>query len=372
MIFLDNRGNHPPYALVQYLFTGEEHQLKRVMPHGNAKGKDAYKRLQPSTREKLKSSVYDKENTTKQILDNVYRESGDVFHARSSSELPRGPKDIYNARHLEKQTNAFSQHSKSNSDDVRKSQWESSVTVENIWTLLERAKREEELSNDSVFIRECLIHPDLFLVLANNRQLQELCQFCTSQQEHSVFGVDPTFNIFDRNISLTVTTFRNLKLINPTTKKAPVFIGPLMMHQRKDWKTFSRFANSLITSNPDLETILAYGTDGEKALIDGFKRHFRFAIFLRCFIHFRDNIKRELTSRGFSSEVKNLFMSEIFGKQDGSTKFCGLVDRESEEEFDEKLEDLKEEWGKRESNDKAGKQTFFEWFKCNKVTNCSY
>lgn len=129
-MLLDSHGHLLPYALVQYLFTGEEHQLEVVMPHGNAKSKEAYKRLQPSTREKLKLSVYEKEKTTKQILDSVYRESGDVIHARSSSELPRGPKDIYNARHLEKQADAYSQQIKSSSDDVEKSQ--ANVTVENI------------------------------------------------------------------------------------------------------------------------------------------------------------------------------------------------------------------------------------------------
>ena len=56
------------------------------------------------------------------------------------------------------------------------------------------------------------------------------------------------------------------------------------MHQRKDWKTYSRFANSITTERPDLEGIIACGTDGEKALIAGFKRNFRFALFLRCFI----------------------------------------------------------------------------------------
>jgi len=44
------------------------------------------------------------------------------------------------------------------------------------------------------------------------------------------------------------------------------------MHQRKDWKTYARFANSLTTECPDLEGIIACGTDGEKALILGFNR----------------------------------------------------------------------------------------------------
>ena len=186
-----------------------------------------------------------------------------------------------------------------------------------------------------------------------------------------MFGADPTFNIFDRNISLTVTTFRNLKLVNPNTNKPPVFIGPLMMHQRKDWKTYSKFSHALTSAKPELEGILACGTDGETALIKGFQRNFRFAVFLRCFIHFKENIKRELSSRGFPAEVKKLFMDEIFGKLDGSCKFYGLVDRESEAEFDDKLQNLQGAWEERESRS-DGKQSFFEWFKNNKVTHYNF
>ena len=88
------------------------------------------------------------------------------------------------------------------------------------------------------------------------------------------------------------------------------------MHQRKDWKTYSRFANSLIAECPDLEGVLACGTDGEKALIDGLKRNFRFALLLRCFIHFKDNLKRELERRGISTGAKRIFLDEIFEEQE--------------------------------------------------------
>ena len=45
---------------------------------------------------------------------------------------------------------------------------------------------------------------------------------------------------------MTVTTYRNLKLENKARNQLPVFIGPLLMHRHKDWKTYSRFANFLI------------------------------------------------------------------------------------------------------------------------------
>ncbi len=58
--------------------------------------------------------------------------------------------------------------------------------------LLERAKREQSNGKDSVFIRECSIHPDLFVVLASERQLNELDIFCTNPLKFTVFGADPT------------------------------------------------------------------------------------------------------------------------------------------------------------------------------------
>lgn len=66
---------------------------------------------------------------------------------------------------------------------------------------------------------------------------------------------------------------------------------------------------------------MACGTDREKALIDGFKRNLRFAVFLRCFLHFKDNIQRELSSRDIEQNAKKQFIQEIFGKQKGNVKY---------------------------------------------------
>ena len=351
------------------MFSGAEHEVKNLRPHGNSKFKSSYRRILPSTREKMKQSVQQNEKTVKEVLDEVYISAGDVTMARSLGELPRGPSDIYNARRLAKHSIDVSNASKNVPGSGESSRSEK-LNVDAVWALLERAKREEEQSKDTVFIRDCAIHPDLFIVLANDEQLSELVQFCTNQCSFSVFGIDPTFNIFDRNISLTVTTYRNLKLENVNTGKPPVFIGPLLMHQRKDWKTYSKFAHALTTAKPELEGILACGTDGEKALIEGFQRNLRFAVFLRCFLHFKDNIKRELTERGIATHAKKQLLDEIFGIQDGTTKYMGLVDCNSEEEFDCKLAALKAKWEEMETLNSSNqkKKTFFDWFLCEKVS----
>ena len=63
--------------------------------------------------------------------------------------------------------------------------------------------RDESTTKSSIFIGECRVHPDFLAVLASDRQLAELVQFCTDPQEFSIFCADPTFNIFEDNISLT-------------------------------------------------------------------------------------------------------------------------------------------------------------------------
>ena len=347
-------------TLVQYLFKDEEHEVGNLLPHGNSKKKNSYRRTFKSTRLALQASVDSKKTTPKEILDGVYHSVGDVTEARSLGQLPRGPSDVYNARFGAKHSSR-SHESKHQSKNVNE--------LNAIWQLLEKAKRDEKECHNSTFIRECRIHPDFLVVLASDRQLQDLERFCTNSEEFSILGVDPTFNIFQENISLTVMTYRNLKLHHGATKKSPVFIGPVLMHQRKDWKTYSRFANSLVTECPGLDGLIACGTDGEKALIDGLKRNFRFALFLRCFIHFRDNVKRELERRGFSADAKKAIVREIFGKQEEQVKYAELVDSNNEEEFQMNLESLEEQWNNREAECGASTRnsTFYAWFCKEKV-----
>ncbi len=142
------------------------------------------------------------------------------------------------------------------------------------------------------------------------------------------------------------------------------------MHQHKDWKTYARFANTLTTKCPELKGVLACETDGEKVLIDGLKRNFRFALFVRCFIHFKDNVKRQLSEHGMPSEIQSKFLNEIFGKQDENIKYMGLVDCDTEDKFDKKLMALQNEWEARE-NESCGMlkktTTFYEWFVKKKV-----
>ena len=75
---------------------------------------------------------------------------------------------------------------------------------------------------------------------------------------------------------------------------------------------------------PEIVALIACGTDGEKAIIDGFQRNAPYAIFLRCYIHYKINIEEHLKKCSFSAKSKQLFLEEICGKQENAIKFCGL------------------------------------------------
>ena len=82
--------------------------------------------------------------------------------------------------------------------------------------------------------------------------------------------------------------------------------------------------------------------------MEAFAHNFPFAVQLRCFIHFRRNIREKLRTLGIPHTVAEAFLTDIFGKQHGSTYIEGLVDCKSEQEFDEKLQGLEQTWNDRE------------------------
>ena len=208
-----------------------------------------------------------------------------------------------------------------------------------------------------MFVRETRSSPEPAFVLARDRQVDDLVRFCTGPADFSVLTADPTFNLgaFD----VTPTTYRHLLLKSGRSGSPPVLIGPTMVHYRKTFHTYLFFAASLIGLRPALEGVRAFGTDGEKALADGFADEFRYAIHLTCFNHFRRNITQQLQQRVFPSHAVVEIVDDVMGCQKGSV-FCeGLVDCSSHDEFQQKLEVLKERWEKFEVGDG---DRFYEWF----------
>ena len=93
---------------------------------------------------------------------------------------------------------------------------------------------------------------------------------------------------------------------------------------------------------------MAFGTDGDKAVVEALSHNFPFTTQLRCFIHFRKNVETKLRDLGIPSSILQEFIADIFGKRVGNTYQQGLVDCYSVDEFDESLQRLKVIWDSRE------------------------
>ena len=72
-------------------------------------------------------------------------------------------------------------------------------------------------------------------------------------------------------------------LVDITSKIHPTMAGPVLVDQRKNFAAFNYFASTLVSFNKKLQGLLAFGTDGDEALIEAFSHNFPFAMQLRCF-----------------------------------------------------------------------------------------
>ena len=125
-----------------------------------------------------------------------------------------------------------------------------------------------------------------------NSQLFDIERFCTDRVTFTPLSVDPTFDLGD--LSVTVTSYRNLLLKNHATGQNPVMIGPMLVHGRKLFSSYHFFASSLVSLKPSISHLQAFGTDGEENLFSAFSAQYSLAKHLRCFLHFRDNCKAKL------------------------------------------------------------------------------
>lgn len=126
---------------------------------------------------------------------------------------------------------------------------------------------------------------------------------------------------------------------------SPVRLGPVLIHCRKDEKTFREFLQTVVDAKPKLKEILSCGTDGEIALINAIQSVLPKADerSVRCFKHLQDNMKSALVAGRQRDSIDDVFDSV---DNDG-IYLAGLLDAESPEEFDATLQSLRQRWVER-------------------------
>jgi hypothetical protein len=152
-------------------------------------------------------------------------------------------------------------------------------------------------------------------------------------------------------------------MVNGKEGLSPTMIGPVLLHERKTKTTYSMFAATIKSLEPDLTNLLAFGTDDETALVEGFNQHFERATHVLCEIHLKKNIETKLSSMNITGETKKSFISDIFGRNVEGAFESGLSDAKDPEEFTVMLDSVLEKWSVLHPK---GEQ-FHSWFKKNKA-----
>jgi hypothetical protein len=209
------------------------------------------------------------------------------------------------------------------------------------WYLLLNDSKFQARDESTAFIRDVQVGAEPFCVVASKRQLNDIKRFCCNPIEYRPFTVDPTFNLGPYNV--TPISYQNL-LVTGKEGGHPTMIGPVLLHEKKTKTTYSMFAGTIKSLEPDLTNLLAFGTDDETALVEGFNQHFERATHLLCEIHLKKNIETKLTSMNITGETKQSIISDIFGRKVQDAFESGMSDAKDPEEFFVMLDSALAKW----------------------------
>ena len=245
-----------------------------------------------------------------EIVDNA---NGGIMEGESASSLPRNRQQVSNFRR------ALAENKESRKRNVQ-------GTRDELAAVMEMCLNQSRVP-ETAFVRKVQVAPDTMCVLATESQLRELERNATNPASFKIVSVDPTFNL--GNFDVTVMTYEHGLVINKRTGKHPIVMGPVLIHKRKQFSNYHYFMSSLVELRPSLSNIQFFGTDGETALQQGLSKPCPNSKLLRCFGHFKTNIKEKMTSLGIPKQTHNEFLHDIFGYNIGTTHYEGLVDSEA-------------------------------------------
>lgn len=317
-LFVDSDGQRNKYTMIQYLFEGAEVDIK-IKPHGNSKGDQSFFRTATSTKKRIQQLA--SSNTPKAVVSELTKERGGEIEARGIALLPRNCRQVSSAR-----------------------QKQITTTCDPLYSIMLECKLAQGTCN--VFVQDVKAAPYPMSVSCFEWQMQDMVRFLTCTHHFSVMTMDTTYKLGE--FYVTPMTYHHLMVEDTKTKRHPVMLGPLLVHQKVDFPAFNYFASTLIGLRKDLKHILAFGSDGDKAIVEALSHNFPFAIQLRCFLHFKKNVEKKLKEFAIPSQVAQEFLLDIFGKRVANTFQEGLVDSCSVQEFDERVESLKQLWDARE------------------------
>lgn len=293
-----------------------------MAPHGNSKGHGRHIRTLPSTMTLLKEES--EKLTPKLAVEAVDAVNGGIMEVEAAGSLPRNRAQVSNMR----RRNVIENEKRRKNTNAKKDELAAVMEM-----CVNQAKDQE-----TAFVRKVQCAPDTMCILATNHQLRELERNATNAAAFKIVSVDPTFNLgaFD----VTVMTHVQGLVRSKRTGKHPVVMGPLLVHKQKKLANYYYFMSSLIELKSSLSGVKTFGTDGEKALQQGITQPCPTVKLVRCFGHFKTNLKEKLDSLDVPKPTQQEIIRDIFGYNVGETHYEGLVDSEDDDVFNAKLSSL--------------------------------
>ena len=77
-----------------------------------------------------------------------------------------------------------------------------------------------------------------------------------------------------------------------------MMIGPTLIHKHRDEEAFAYLSSSMVRVSPRLVSLLAIGSDRDKAITKGLGAQFPNVVFVACKKHVEDDLKRKLFELG--------------------------------------------------------------------------
>ena len=186
--------------------------IPTLSSHGNSKVSTPFHPTWPSTLNRVRAESLQK--GPKATVEQVSSEVGGVVHASAPGELPRNELQASNQRRKKARTSVL----------------DMSVASDDLFVVMQQAHTQDPAHK---FVRDIKTSPDPAIILASDQQLNDLVRFGTSSEEFCVITIDPTFSLGE--FDATPLTYRHLLLVTRRGNQPPIFLGPLLIHYRKNF-----------------------------------------------------------------------------------------------------------------------------------------
>jgi hypothetical protein len=201
---------------------------------------------------------------------------------------------------------------------------------------------------ESDFVRSITFKNDSFIsVCFTDQQFTDMVRFCAIG--NSTINIDTTFDLGDYYV--TPITFRNLALFNRSTNQHPLYLGPVMIHSKKDYYSYLHFAHSIESyyetnrNNFDvsIREVKRVVTDDDPSIRKAFELVFTKAEFMLCCNHLRKDVCHEINKFGpKAKQAKEEIVQDIFGSP--GNREDSLIASKDKDDFNNKLGSLLNKW----------------------------